>query len=66
MVAKVLTKTGATVQARAMIYKVVVQIVILYGSNSWVVMEVILKVVGGYHYQVDQRIAGMSYWQVGE
>ena len=36
MVVKVPTKTIATVRARLMIYKAVVQMVLLYSSESWV------------------------------
>ena len=37
MVVKVLMRMGATVPAWAMLYKAVVQTVVLYGSKSWVV-----------------------------
>ena len=39
VVSKVLTNTGATVRARSMIYKLVVQTVLLHRSKSWVVAE---------------------------
>ena len=45
VVAKVLTKMGATVWAQAMMYKLVVQLVLLYRSKSWVVTEVMFKVM---------------------
>ena len=45
MVSKVVTKTGSTVQARGMIYKAVVQTVLIYGSKSWVVTGAMLKVL---------------------
>ena len=37
MIARLLEKMGATVRARAEIYKAVDQLVLLYGSESWVV-----------------------------
>ena len=37
MVLKVLEKVGATVRAREIIYKEVVQTVLLYGSERWVI-----------------------------
>ena len=66
MVAKVLMNMGLTVRAWAMMYKAVVHTVLIYGSGSWVVTDVILKVVDGFHHQVAWRITGMSAWQVKE
>ena len=42
---KVMLKTGSTVRACEMMYKAVVQKVLLYGSKSWVVTEAMLKVM---------------------
>ena len=66
MATKVMTNTVATVQTWVMIYKAVVQMVLLYGSKSWVVTEVMLKVMEGFHHWVAQRISGMSYRRVRE
>ena len=44
----VVSKTGEMVWARGMIYKAVVQSVFLYGSESWVVMGAIIKVLKGF------------------
>ena len=53
-------------QARAMMYKAVVQTVLLYGRRSWVVTEAMLKVLEGFHHQVDRRRVWMSAWRVWE
>ena len=45
MVAKVFVKAGATVQKHALMYKAVVQVVLLYRRESWVVTDEMLKVV---------------------
>ena len=45
MVAKVLTRTGATVWARVMLYKAVVQTVLIYGIKIWAVKGAMLKVL---------------------
>ena len=45
VMSKVLTKTRATVWDPGMIYKSVVKTVILYGRESWVVKEYIMKVL---------------------
>ena len=39
LVEKVLIQTGAHVKPQAMIYKAVIQTVLLYGCESWVVIE---------------------------
>ena len=62
MVGEVVKNTGATVQSWGMIYKSVVQLVLLYGSKSWVLMGAMLKVLELFHYQVARRIVGMTAW----
>ena len=52
MVAKVLVMAGVTVRARLTMYKVVVHTVFLYGRNSWVVTDAMLKVLEGFHHRV--------------
>ena len=51
-------------QARLMMYKSVIQTMLIYRSDSWVIMDAMLKVLEGFHHQVDCHIAGISYWQV--
>ena len=51
MVVRVLEKTGATVQARGMMYKAVANLVLLYGSGIWVVTGEMLKVLEGIHHR---------------
>ena len=43
-----------------MLYKVVVQMVLLYGSNIWVMEGSILKVLEGFHHQATRRIVVMT------
>ena len=59
MITRVLVKTGATVRARGMIYKAVAQLVLLYGSNNWLVMGDILNALEEFHYRVDRQITGI-------
>ena len=47
-----------------MVYKAVFQMVLIYGSDSWVVTDAMLKVLEGFHHQVSWRISGMSARQV--
>ena len=58
MVAKVLVKVGATVRSRDIIYKMVVQTVLIYGRKSWLMTDAILKVLEGLHHIVTRRIEG--------
>ena len=58
MVLEVLTKSGAAVRAREMMYKAVVHMVFLYGSERYVVTGVMLTILEGFHHWVARRIAG--------
>ena len=64
VISKVTTKTGAMVRACWVLYKVVVHLVLLYGSNSWVVTGATLKLLEGFHHQADQIIDGMTSWHM--
>ena len=68
MVAGVLERTGATVQSRGEIYKMMTQLVLLYGSKRWVMTGEMLKVLEGFHHQSTPRITGMTekLWAGGE
>ena len=66
MVAKVLVNMGVMVRAQVMMYKALAQKVLLYGSESWVLMEVMLKLMEGFHHWLDRRISGMSGWRIRE
>ena len=57
---KVLMKTGAMVWAHMMMYNAVVQTVLICGSESWVVTELILKDLEGFHNKEACKISGMS------
>ena len=46
-------------QARVVLYKAVVQSVLLYGSKIWLVTGAMLKVLEGLHNQVVIIIMGM-------
>ena len=56
---KVGKKTGAAVWLQEGFYKEIVQLVFLYGSNSWVVKGDMLKLLEGFHHWSDIRIKGM-------
>ena len=60
MVAKVLTRTGVTLQAQEMLYKAVVNTVLLYGIESWMLTRTMLKVVERIHHWVGRGILGKT------
>ena len=66
MVSGVLVKTEAMVRAREMFYKAVVQAVLLYRRNIWVVRYVLMKFLEGSHYRISSIIVGKTAQQVGD
>ena len=60
MLGKVATNTGATVWARGVLYMTAVQLVLLYGSESWMITGDMLKVLGGFHNWVSRSITGIT------
>ena len=59
MTARVLERTGATVRAWGEIYKAVVQSVLLYGRESWVVTREMIKLLTAFHHWSSLQILGM-------
>ena len=43
-----------------------VRVLLLYRSDIWLVKEVMLKVLEGFHHHVDRRISVISAQRVGE
>ena len=60
MIVRVFGKTVATVRARGMMYKAVAKLVILYGSESWVVTGVMLKVLEGFHHRAARQFTEIT------
>ena len=58
-VEKVLGKKGAPIKDRPMMYKAILQAVLLYGSESWVVTDAMMTVLEGFHHMILIRIARM-------
>ena len=66
MVSRVMEKAGTTVQARAMIYKAVVQTVLLYGSKSWMITGAMMKVLEAFCHEISRKITGKTDRRVRE
>ena len=58
-----LGKTGETIKAREMIYKAVVQEVLMYGIERWVVMDVMMTVLEGFHHSISRQIVEITVWR---
>ena len=52
-----LGKMGATIKFYAMMYKAIVQSVVLYGSRILVVTDAMMMVLEGFHNRITRRIA---------
>ena len=51
-------RDGATLRASGMFYKEVVQLIIILGSETWVVTKPMLQVLKGFFLRVARRISG--------
>ena len=60
MVTKVLYNTGSPIKSRSMMYEAVLQAVLLYGIEIWVVMDVSMTVLEGFHRIIARLIEGMT------
>ena len=66
MILRVLTNTGATLQAHGMMCKEVEHTVLLYGCKIWVVTGDMFKVLEGFHHRVYRYITGMEAKRVAD
>ena len=57
-VARILSREGATTSTMAYFYKAVVQAVLLYGSETWVLTQKMWKAIEGFHNCCARYIAG--------
>ena len=49
-----------------MMYKLVVQVVLLYGSEIWVVTDAMMTVLEGFHIKTVERIVGIMAKRVNK
>ena len=54
----VLSREGADARTSGQIYLSVVQLVVLYGSETWVLTPHMQRVLGGFHHRVAHRLTG--------
>ena len=60
MISRVLAREGANGRVSGMFYKAVVMSVLLYGSESWVWTDPMVKTLEGFHNRITRRLAGMG------
>ena len=48
------------IKAREMVYKEVVQVVLLYGRKIWVVTDAMMTVLEGFNHRFVRRTMGMT------
>ena len=58
-VTKAMGKTGAPIKAREMMYKAVLYIVLLYGSEIWVATDSMVMIIEEFYPRISIRIAEM-------
>ena len=58
MITRFLEKTGAMVRDREMIYNALVQTVLLYSRESWVITGEMMKVMEDFHHRIARRLTG--------
>jgi hypothetical protein len=56
MITKILVRDNASPRISGMFYKAIVQSVLLYGSESWVLTPAMLKVLSSFHHRVARKI----------
>ena len=60
---RVLGREGADARTSVQIYLAVVQLVLIYGSDTWVMTPCIGRVLGRSHYRVARRLKGRQPWR---
>ena len=53
-----LAREGASPRVSSMFYKAIIQSVLLYGSETWVISSSMLKTLEGFHSRVARRLTG--------
>ena len=49
---------GADAWAPRMFYTAVVQVILLYGSETWIISLLVGKMLGSFHHRVIRRLTG--------
>ena len=60
---RILSRDGLALRVSGFFFKDVVQAVLLFGSDTWLVTPCIGKSMGGVHAQVAKRLMGRLPWR---
>ena len=60
MLAKVLGEMVSSMKSQSMMYKALVQTVLLYGSEIWVVTDTMMTVLEGFHHRIARCVLGIT------
>lgn len=63
MTSRVLSREGASPRISAMFYKAIIQTVLLYGSETWVISGDIMNALRSFHHSVARRLTGRYPYQ---
>ena len=55
---RILVREGSSPRVLGMLFKAVVQVVLLFGAEMWVMTPRIGRALGGFQHRVAQRIVG--------
>ena len=58
----ILSREGATPWVYGFFFKAVIQAVLLFGAETWVVTSFVGKALGGFQIQVARRLMGQLLW----
>ena len=66
MISRILGKEGATPRAKGLFYKTIVQAVLLYSCETWVLTDAMIKVLESFHHKIARRITGKMVRRVAD
>ena len=62
-IGRILSNRGANPKVMGTFYKTIVQSVLLYGSETWVVSKQMMKILRSFHRRCSRYIMGKHIWQ---
>ena len=63
-ISRVLAREGASPKVSGMFYKAIVQSVLLYGVETWVISSPMLQALRGFHHRIARCLTGRQGWRL--
>ena len=60
---RILSREGVAMRVPSFFLKAMVQAVLLFGADTWVVISSMGKALGGFHTHVERRLTGWLLWR---